>query len=85
MIENTKKFHKYYEYDCGLTLEQKKIIQDKIEYVKKLIPNDVKTIIDIGCGSGFITNQLAEDYKVIGVDINSNVVETINIIAVVKG
>jgi len=43
-------------------------LRNKIEKVFELIPSNVKTIIDIGCGDGTITNQLAKKYDVTGVD-----------------
>lgn len=33
-----------------------------------MVPEDVKTIVDIGCGGGFITHRLAECWDVTGVD-----------------
>lgn len=38
----------------------------------KVIPADIETILDVGCGDGFITNQLNEKYKVVGMDMNFN-------------
>ncbi len=35
---------------------------------RSLIPEDVKDIIDIGCGNGTITNRLAKEFFVLGVD-----------------
>jgi len=43
-------------------------LQPKIKKVKEWIPSDVKTILDIGCGNGVITNILAEHYDVTAVD-----------------
>ncbi len=44
-------------------------IKEKTDIVLDKIPNDVKTIIDIGCGDGAITNVLADKYiKVIGLE-----------------
>ena len=47
-------------------------LRNKIEKIFELIPSDVKTIIDIGCGDGTITNELAKKYKVTGVDRSDN-------------
>ena len=33
-----------------------------------LIPPDVATILDVGCGSGIVTNKLYRDYDVVGCD-----------------
>jgi SAM-dependent methyltransferase len=34
----------------------------------QMIPGDVRTIVDVGCGDGAITNRLAESYEVTAVD-----------------
>ncbi|MBI5789097.1 MAG: class I SAM-dependent methyltransferase [Candidatus Schekmanbacteria bacterium] len=41
---------------------------DRICSTINLIPEDVKTILDIGCGDGRIANLLASDYWVVGAD-----------------
>ncbi len=43
-------------------------LKPKIEKILKLIPSDVKTIIDVGCGNGVITNVLAKKFDITGVD-----------------
>lgn len=43
-------------------------IEEKVKLVLNYIPDDVNSIIDIGCGNGIITNKLAEKYSVMGVD-----------------
>lgn len=45
-----------------------KILKEKIERVLQIIPKDVQSIIDVGCGNGLITNVLGELYQVIAVD-----------------
>jgi ubiquinone/menaquinone biosynthesis C-methylase UbiE len=45
-----------------------KYLQEKIDTIKSIIPGDTKTIIDIGCGNGLITNQLKNQFSIIGVD-----------------
>ena len=45
-------------------------ISKKTAIVKEFIPDDVDTIIDVGCGNGIITNSLNEDYDVTGVDLS---------------
>ena len=52
------------EYDRGGFLSQ------KLSAVQKLIPRDVKTILDAGCGNGAITNALQDDYDIVGLDIS---------------
>ena len=46
--------------------------QRKVERIRKVIPKDVSSIIDIGCGNGLITNELEKDYDILGVDINAS-------------
>jgi len=43
-------------------------LKEKIVKIIELIPEDTKTIVDVGCGNGVITNILGEKYEVIGVD-----------------
>ncbi len=43
-------------------------LKSKIEKVIEWIPSDVKTILDVGCGNGVITNILAEHFDVTAVD-----------------
>lgn len=43
-------------------------IAQKVEIILEKIPNDVQSILDIGCGNGIITNRLNERYQVTGVD-----------------
>jgi len=46
------------------------MIKEKVKLVLDYIPDDVNSIIDIGCGNGIITNQFAKNYSVLGVDIS---------------
>ena len=46
----------------------KNVLKDKITVIMQAIPKDVKTILDIGCGNGVITNELAKLYQVTGLD-----------------
>ena len=43
----------------------------KISCIVNNIPNEVKTILDVGCGNGVITNVLSKKYEVTGVDFSS--------------
>lgn len=49
--------------------------EENIKHISKMIPADVKTIIDIGCGNGLITNALSEYYSILGVDRSSRALE----------
>jgi ubiquinone/menaquinone biosynthesis C-methylase UbiE len=45
---------------------------ERIVVTQSLIPNDVGSILDLGCGDGAVTNQLAEKgFRVVGADFSS--------------
>ncbi|MGV3631569.1 MAG: class I SAM-dependent methyltransferase [Bacteroidota bacterium] len=48
---------------------------ENIKAVKEFIPEDVHSIIDIGCGNGLITNELGKTYRVLGVDRSKKALE----------
>lgn len=50
-------------------------VSRRAEILKSLIPPDVKTILDVGCGSGVVTNKLALAYKVSAMDISEAALE----------
>lgn len=43
-------------------------IAAKTDLLVSMVPDDVRTIVDIGCGDGFITHRLAEKWDVTGID-----------------
>jgi SAM-dependent methyltransferase len=43
-------------------------ILEKVRVFREMIPEDVKTIVDVGCGDGAITNALGTQWAVTGVD-----------------
>jgi len=43
-------------------------LKEKAELLRKLIPEGVNTVLDVGCGNGAITNYLADYYDVTGLD-----------------
>ena len=45
--------------------------------IRKLIPKDVNSIIDIGCGNGLITNKLGTEFDITGVDRSSKALELV--------
>lgn len=49
-----------------------KNLRGKINKILETLPKNVKTIIDIGCGNGAITNELGKKYDVTGVDRSVN-------------
>lgn len=42
--------------------------QQKIDVIKSIIPEDVASIADIGCGNGMITRNMGEKYFLVGID-----------------
>ena len=40
----------------------------KGELVTRMIPEGIRTIVDVGCGDGYLTHKLAERWDVTGVD-----------------
>jgi SAM-dependent methyltransferase len=45
-------------------------IQHRAEIFTQMIPKDVERIVDVGCGDGAITDRLAEQWDVTGVDLS---------------
>lgn len=56
----------------------KSIIDKKIPWVLKNIPDDVNSIIDVGCGNGIITNVLYKKYNISGVDMSQAALKHLN-------
>ena len=64
---------RYYDFHWQQTGgKEHPYIAEKTRIILDIIPQDVRTIIDIGCGDGAITNVLAEGYTVIGGDISQD-------------
>jgi ubiquinone/menaquinone biosynthesis C-methylase UbiE len=55
--------------------EDSPLVKSKIPIILEWIPRDVKTILDVGCGNGIITNVLAEKYDVTGTDFSECALE----------
>jgi len=69
LFENTNIWENY---------DESGIIKKKVQIIKSIIPKDVKTIADVGCGNGIITNKLNEQYDIIGIDSSKNALEFLN-------
>lgn len=52
---------------------------ERIKNILKLIPGDVKSILDAGCGDGRIVNILADKYKTVGLDISEEALKHVKI------
>jgi len=59
--------------------EQVMVAQDII----KLIPSDVVTILDAGCGNGAVTNDLSKSWDVLGCDISEAALKNVSAPSVV--
>lgn len=56
----------YENFDWGAFKSES--LKGKVNRVVQSIPNDVETIVDIGCGNGLITNILGQKYDVTAID-----------------
>jgi ubiquinone/menaquinone biosynthesis C-methylase UbiE len=45
-------------------------IKRKVQKIVKVIPGDVETIVDVGCGNGIITNELAGKWDTTALDLS---------------
>jgi len=55
--------------------DPKGLIALRLEQVLKIIPPEVETILDAGCGNGVITNALHPKYRVTGLDLSPAALE----------
>jgi hypothetical protein len=71
VIDGLSSFRKYYEQENVWGQELKESEEKRIQATIRLIPEDASSILDIGCGDGRITNQLANTCsQVIGLDMS---------------
>lgn len=71
---------RYYDFQWQQTGgKEHPYIADKTKIILDIIPQDVRTIIDIGCGDGAITNVLAERYRVIGGDVSQEGLKNLSV------
>jgi len=54
--------------ETWLNYDDDEQIKAKSRLIKKLIPYDVHSVLDVGCGNGIITNELAINWQVTGLD-----------------
>ncbi len=57
-------------------------ILEKVRVFTEMIPEEVKTIVDVGCGDGAITNPLGRQWAVTGVDSSRTALQYVNTSAV---
>ncbi len=75
MATNDKRYYDFHWQQRGGTLAKDPYIAEKIDVLIHCIPEDVRVIVDIGCGDGAITNVLPEKYVAIGVDRSQEVLK----------
>jgi SAM-dependent methyltransferase len=51
----------------------------KVRLIRGIIPDGVRTILDVGCGNGAITNELDSDYWVVGGDRSNAALSSLRI------
>ncbi len=66
---DSREYYEKFDWD-NAKLDQK--IQDKIGLIINAIPQDVKTVIDVGCGDGTISNELTNKFDVTAIDRSFN-------------
>jgi SAM-dependent methyltransferase len=52
-------------------LRQDPTTERRVRMFRQMIPDEVERIVDVGCGDGAITNRLAQDWDVTGVDLSA--------------
>ena len=51
-----------------MNLSPKEVI--RIQQTLEMIPSDVASILEVGCGDGRITNSISHRYEVVGIDLD---------------
>lgn len=76
--------NKYYEqtelWNKPPQLYQIRMLSD----VLNLIPKDIQSVLDVGCGNGFIINAFPNYLKVVGVDISREALRHVNHVKLVS-
>ncbi len=71
---DNKKIYEQFNWEKLQTAD----LKEKTNLVFEFLPADVKTILDVGCGNGVITNELAKKYDVTAVDRSSAALKYVN-------
>ena len=66
---DSKKYYESFNWDAAKLSEKLNV---KIQKIFSTIPEDVGSILDVGCGDGVISKALSEKYKVVAVDRSIN-------------
>jgi SAM-dependent methyltransferase len=49
---------------------------DTYQFVKSMLPHPAQTIVEVGCGNGYLCLELARDgHDVIGIDVSPDIIE----------
>ena len=75
--DREKNWIQFEQKDTRALERQKEGWKIRAEFLSKMIPDDVKSIMDIGCGDGLIKNFLGHDVKYFGVDYCKRSADTI--------
>lgn len=53
------------------------VVQEKIRVLRSMVPHGTKRILDLGCGNGVVTNVMAADYRIVGLDWSRTALESV--------
>lgn len=76
-VNNLSYFNEYYEQPSLWGNELTSLERERIQKTIEFIPEDVKSILDIGCGDGRIINRLTDNYTCMGIDISKEALQHI--------
>jgi len=71
---DNKNFYENFDWKRAKLSEK---IKEKLEIIFGTIPNDVESILDVGCGDGTISNELARKFEVTAVDRSHNALKNV--------
>ncbi len=66
---DSKKYYENFNWDEAKLSEK---LNSKIQEILSIIPKDVNSILDVGCGDGVISEAFLEKYKVVAADRSFN-------------
>lgn len=69
----------YFDKQFSSDSSQPQADVERAEFIRDNIPDGVRTILEVGCGNGFVTRVIAKEYDVTGLELSSvgvkNIVE----------
>ncbi|MEE9430819.1 MAG: class I SAM-dependent methyltransferase [Melioribacteraceae bacterium] len=66
---------KYWERE--IKIEPDEVFSSKVKRLLETLPKDIKTIADVGCGNGKITNELGKYFDVVGIDRSTQALKSV--------